>query len=197
MQWLVAALGVGLGFGLQEIVANFVSGLILLAERPVRIGDVVTVGDVSGTVARIRARATTVIDFEQQGSDHPEQGLHHRQRGQLDALGPDHAAADLGRRGLRERYRTGAGGCCWRWWTAIPRCCGIRRPRCSWCLRWARALINFEIRAFVDFARQAVASAARARHRGGPGVARERASRCRSRSNSNLNDPASAPEPPN
>ncbi|MCM8613018.1 mechanosensitive ion channel domain-containing protein [Accumulibacter sp.] len=64
VQWLVAALGVGLGFGLQEIVANFVSGLIVLAERPIRIGDVVTVGDVSGKVARIRARATAVIDFD-------------------------------------------------------------------------------------------------------------------------------------
>ena len=64
VQWLVAALGVGLGFGLQEIFANFVSGLIILAERPIRIGDVVTVGDVSGTVSRIRARATTVIDFD-------------------------------------------------------------------------------------------------------------------------------------
>jgi potassium efflux system protein len=64
LQWLVAALGVGLGFGLQEIVANFVSGLIVLAERPIRIGDVVTVGDVSGTVSRIRARATSVIDFD-------------------------------------------------------------------------------------------------------------------------------------
>jgi potassium efflux system protein len=64
VQWLIAALGVGLGFGLQEIVANFVSGLILLAERPIRIGDVVTVGDVWGTVSRIRARATVVVDFD-------------------------------------------------------------------------------------------------------------------------------------
>lgn len=64
LQWLVAALGVGLGFGLQEIVANFVSGLIVLAERPIRIGDVVTVGDVTGTVSRIRARATSVVDFD-------------------------------------------------------------------------------------------------------------------------------------
>ncbi len=64
VQWLVAALSVGLGFGLQEIFANFVSGLIILAERPIRIGDVVTVGDVSGTVSLIRARATTVIDFD-------------------------------------------------------------------------------------------------------------------------------------
>jgi len=64
VQWLIAALGVGLGFGLQEIFANFISGLIVLAERPIRIGDVVTVGDVSGTVARIRARATAVVDFD-------------------------------------------------------------------------------------------------------------------------------------
>ena len=64
LQWLVAALGVGLGFGLQEIVANFVSGLIVLFERPYRVGDFVTVGEVSGTVTRIRIRATTVRDLD-------------------------------------------------------------------------------------------------------------------------------------
>jgi len=64
LQWLVAALGVGLGFGLQEIVANFVSGIILLLERPVRVGDIVTVGDADGYVARIRIRATTIITWE-------------------------------------------------------------------------------------------------------------------------------------
>lgn len=64
LQWVVAALGVGLGFGLQEIVANFVSGLIILFERPVRVGDVVTIGTLSGTVSNIRIRATTITDFE-------------------------------------------------------------------------------------------------------------------------------------
>ncbi len=64
LQWLVAALSVGLGFGLQEIVANFVCGLIVLFERPFRVGDTVTIGDINGTVSRIRIRATTVIDWD-------------------------------------------------------------------------------------------------------------------------------------
>ncbi|MEM6473929.1 MAG: mechanosensitive ion channel domain-containing protein, partial [Planctomycetota bacterium] len=55
---------VGLGFGLQEIVANFVSGIILLLERPVRVGDVVTIGDVTGIVSRIQIRATTVTNWD-------------------------------------------------------------------------------------------------------------------------------------
>ncbi|NQT52654.1 mechanosensitive ion channel, partial [bacterium] len=64
IQWLVAALTVGLGFGLQEIFANFVSGLIILFERPIRVGDTVTIGDISGTVSRIRIRATTITDWD-------------------------------------------------------------------------------------------------------------------------------------
>jgi potassium efflux system protein len=64
IQWLVAALSVGLGFGLQEIVANFVSGLVILFERPVRVGDTVTVGQLTGKVSRVRIRATTIIDWD-------------------------------------------------------------------------------------------------------------------------------------
>jgi potassium efflux system protein len=64
IQWLVAALGVGIGFGLQEIVANFISGLIILFERPIRVGDVVTVGDTDGVVTRIRIRATTIRNWD-------------------------------------------------------------------------------------------------------------------------------------
>lgn len=63
-QWLVAALTVGLGFGLQEIFANFVSGLIILFEKPIRIGDTVTIRDLSGTVTRINTRATTIVDWD-------------------------------------------------------------------------------------------------------------------------------------
>jgi potassium efflux system protein len=66
IQWLVAALGVGIGFGLQEIVANFISGLIILFERPIRVGDIVTVGDTTGRVTRIRIRATTIRNWDQQ-----------------------------------------------------------------------------------------------------------------------------------
>ncbi|HVJ80080.1 MAG TPA: mechanosensitive ion channel domain-containing protein, partial [Planctomycetia bacterium] len=62
IQWLAAAMTVGLGFGLQEIFANFVSGIILLFERPIRLGDTITVGDLTGVVTRIRIRATTITD---------------------------------------------------------------------------------------------------------------------------------------
>ncbi len=64
LQWMAAALTVGLGFGLQEIFANFVSGLILLFERPFRVGDIITIGEFTGRVTRIRTRATTILDFD-------------------------------------------------------------------------------------------------------------------------------------
>ncbi|CAJ0990755.1 miniconductance mechanosensitive channel MscM [Pantoea sp. Nvir] len=64
LQWLVAALSVGLGFGLQEIFANFISGLIILFEKPIRIGDTVTIRDLTGSITRINTRATTIIDWD-------------------------------------------------------------------------------------------------------------------------------------
>ncbi len=63
---VLAALGVGLGFGLQEIISNFVSGIILLLERPIRIGDVVTVAGTTGRVDRIHIRATTIVNADNQ-----------------------------------------------------------------------------------------------------------------------------------
>lgn len=64
VQWLVAAMGVGLGFGLQEIFANFVSGIIILIERPIRVGDYITVNGVSGFVSKMQLRATTITDYD-------------------------------------------------------------------------------------------------------------------------------------
>jgi potassium efflux system protein len=66
IQWIFAALGVGIGFGLQEIVANFISGLVILFERPIRVGDVITVGNTDGVVTRIQIRATTIRNWDQQ-----------------------------------------------------------------------------------------------------------------------------------
>lgn len=64
LQWLVAGLTLGLGFGLQEIFANFMSGLIILFEKPIRIGDTVTIRDLTGSITRINTRATTITDWD-------------------------------------------------------------------------------------------------------------------------------------
>ena len=75
LQWLVAALSVGLGFGLQEIFANFVSGIILLFERPVRVGDTITIQGLSGVVMRINTRATTILDWDKKEIVVPNKSL--------------------------------------------------------------------------------------------------------------------------
>jgi small-conductance mechanosensitive channel len=58
---IAGAVGIGVGFGLQNIASNFISGLIILFERPIKIGDRIVVGDVEGDVIEIGARSTTVV----------------------------------------------------------------------------------------------------------------------------------------
>lgn len=75
IQWIFTALSVGLGFGVREIFGSFVSGLILLFERPVRVGDKVTVGQYTGTVTQIRLRSTTLIDSDDKDVVLPNQAF--------------------------------------------------------------------------------------------------------------------------
>ncbi|MGL5039509.1 MAG: mechanosensitive channel MscK [Aeromonas sp.] len=75
LQWVAGGLSVGIGFGMKEILSNFVSGIIILFERPVRIGDTVTIGSFSGTVTKIRIRATTLTDFDRKEVIIPNQQL--------------------------------------------------------------------------------------------------------------------------
>ncbi len=115
IQWLVAALGVGLGFGLQEIFGNFISGLILLFERRIRLGDVVTRG---GRFRPGHAHSHPRhygMQLGAQGVHRPQQGPHHRTRAELDADRRCQSPRRQCRRGLRHGHETrarvdGAGG---------------------------------------------------------------------------------------
>ncbi len=75
VQWLATALTFGLAFGLQEIFANFVAGIILMFERPIRIGDWITVDGFTGVVTRIKTRATTIINRDRKEYVIPNKNL--------------------------------------------------------------------------------------------------------------------------
>jgi potassium efflux system protein len=98
VQWLVAAMGVGIGFGLQEIVANFISGLIILFERPIRVGDIISAGGAEGTVKKIKPRATII-----------ETGADHRTGHQLVPVRKRRSRGDSRRHCLRQRCTPGPG----------------------------------------------------------------------------------------
>ena len=75
LKFVAGAFSLGLAFGMQEIIANFVCGIILLFERPVRIGDYVTIGSQSGTVKRIQIRAVTLQDLDRRETVIPNKKL--------------------------------------------------------------------------------------------------------------------------
>ena len=62
--WFFGAAGIGLAFGLQDIIGNFISGLIMLVEQPMRVGDLVQIGEATGTVENIHMRGTTLRTFD-------------------------------------------------------------------------------------------------------------------------------------
>ncbi len=102
------AIGVGIGFGLQNITSNFISGLVILAERPITIGDRVEVAGVIGQVQKIRARSTVVVTNDNITTIVPNQKFIDSPVTNWTYGDPKVRFRDPGRRGLRERRREGA-----------------------------------------------------------------------------------------
>ena len=114
VQWLAAAMTVGLGFGLQEIFANLVSGLIILFERPIRIGDIVTVGGITGQGDQDADSSYDDHRLRPSRTDRSEQEIHHGRCRQLDSLGSGDSVCDSGRELPMVRIPSRRSRSCWR-----------------------------------------------------------------------------------
>jgi small-conductance mechanosensitive channel len=146
---LGGALGVGIGFGLQNIVNNFISGLLLAFERPVGIGDTVQVGPNTGEVREIGIRAKHHPHRRGRRGDRAQLRTDHPGRDQLDPLryAPAHRHPD--RRGLRQRPPRRSSTC-----SPTSRCstptCAATRSRSHLFLGFGDNSLDFSVRAWTD-----------------------------------------------
>ncbi len=145
---VASALSVGIGFGLQNIVSNFVSGLILLVERPFKVGDWIVSGTSEGIVKRISVRATEIETFRKQSIIVPNSGTDQRLGRQLDAPQP---AGSLGNSGFRQfRCRSAKGdGSLLELVRDIPKVLRNPEPHVEF-LRIGPSSLDFEMRFYLS-----------------------------------------------
>jgi small-conductance mechanosensitive channel len=128
---LASAFGVGIGFGLQSVVNNFVSGLILLFEQPIHVGDVVEVGNLSGEVSRIGIRSSTVRTWQGAEIIVPNAQLVTERVTNWTLSDPDAPHRPTRGRRLRQRARACRGGAWRRWRAPTQGSCRTHRLRPS------------------------------------------------------------------
>ncbi len=152
LQWLAAALSVGLGFGLQEIFANFfVSGIILLFERPFRVGDVITIEDLTGYSHAHPHACHDAGRLRQQGIVHPNPQFHHRSAGEWTLTDTRTRVIVKVGIGLRNRSRHRA--------RILQQIAADHPlvlqdpPSRSWFMGWRRQLARFRAAGFCSFDR--------------------------------------------